>query len=663
MVELKNHMPTTEVAPSSQGENATTKHEVVSDVEKAQSSCATSGELSKDSDKDDHEQHCGLRIVNRCYTAAEVSEQMKDARVLRFPRVMDLRSRSQFNRIVIGVLYETFTSKLGNGELYTRWSLTDLAEPEPRRLIVQLRGRAYEHWRKAQFCKAATRKSIFAIMNPRDPEQADTNEWTVRVENPGQLAKLGECPSLGLCNMKNCQLPCNLDLKDRFCKMHLKLAYANKGGRILTGGNVDAHLIAGPKRKRFKGEVAEEEEEKDADQLEQEKRLKVSIALQLDERRFATSEANDNYFRSIREGGKIEAYSTSRVPVLGRGFSEKDGLEIDMATIDTRDKIKAERMIERVVDMRAERRVADCSAQALELNLGIASRQSSGQASGSGGNAAPKTRKKSLQDLMEAMKGKLAARRPGCGPKNKAEEKEDNPLPKRDNGVTASSSCSSRSACVSDATSNDYHVKINALTKDLETAGDDMSRIKSVLDAADSLPIAVLEGPQGSQFYAAVGRLIMHAGRADIRRAALVARRRWRSASFDAMQIQHPQTPRESSSPLVETLPTMQESGNGSDELPPSSLTVEATAPVVETLPTMQESGNASDELPPSSLTVETTAPVSDEPWDQNVCPPGGGQSAKVAEPDPEPSPPPKQAWAVQASAMSEAPSAEQGGA
>merc|ERR1719316_1754954 len=115
---------------------------------------------------------------------------------------MELRSRSQCNRIVIGVLYETFTSKLGNGELYTRWSLTDLAEPEPRRLIVQLRGRAYEHWRKATIVKTATRKSIFAVMNPRDPVLGENAEWTVRVENPGQLAKLGDCPSLGLCDMQ-----------------------------------------------------------------------------------------------------------------------------------------------------------------------------------------------------------------------------------------------------------------------------------------------------------------------------------------------------------------------------------------------------------------------------------------------------------------------------
>jgi hypothetical protein len=489
----------------------------------------------------DYEQ--GLRIINRCFTAAEVAAQFKDARVLRFTRVQELRQRADCNRIIVGVLYDFVTGKLGNGELYTRWSLTDMAEPEPRRLIVQLHGRAYEHWRKPVATKSATRASIFAILNPRNPIAAEKSEWSVRVENPSQLAKLGECPSLGLCDMKGCRLPCNVDLKDRFCKMHLGLAYANKGGRILTGGNSSAHLLNTKRHRRMQAQ--EDEEEPDPELVEKAKRLKTAVAMQLDERRFSTSEANDNYFRSIKAGNKADMHHTSRVPVLGRAMEEDVELELDIATIDTSEKIKADRMIERIIDIRAERHLADSrsnsasSSSSPQLNLDATWNHTSPKTSQSSGESRAKPQKKSLNDLMELLKGRRTARRAGV--KDAGDEK-------REGGKTPCETPADVAATTAPATTAPNHpapandtspgsgLTVSMLASELEKAGDDLAQIKAVFSVADGLPVSELEGAEGGRFYAAVGKLVMHENRVDIRRAALLARRRWRSASHDSKE-------------------------------------------------------------------------------------------------------------------------------
>lgn len=493
----------------------------------------------------EYEQFSGFRITNRCFTAAQVAAQLQGVRVLRFPKLAELRKRAECNRVVIGVLYSCGTGRLGNGELYMKWCLTDLAEPEPGRLIVQLRGRAYEHWRKPTAVKVSERQSIFAIMNPREP-LLENDEWTVRVENPNQLAKLGACPSLRLCDMKGCQLPCNVELRDRFCKMHLSLAYANKGGRGLTGGNLLANLLEkAPKRKpRPQGEVDEDEEKEVAvERAESAKRVKTAVAMQLDERRFLTFEANDNYLRSIKEGSRADDSDTSRVPVLGRAFKEDSSLELDMATVDLGDKGKANRVIERMVEKRAERRVVDDCPPENDLHLGIASRQTvtstKVQASSTGSKKAPK---KSLVDLMEDLRGRKAARRAGVASEGRARDRQVNTQPKEQ---PAASSSGSVSQPPDDIPHEQHVMTINKLFGDLSAAGSDIDRIKAVLDAADKLPISILEGPEGGKFYAAVGSLTMHSSRADIRRAALLARRRWRSASFDARQSaeMHPECP------------------------------------------------------------------------------------------------------------------------
>lgn len=491
----------------------------------------------------DHEKFSGFCITDRCFTAAQVEKQFQGSQVLRFSKLAELRKRADCNRIVIGLLYSASTTRLGNGELVMKWCFTDLAEPQPGHLTVHLRGRAYEHWKKPAAAKVSSRQSIFAIMNPREPVM-ENDEWTVRVESPGQLAKLGTCPSLGLCDMKGCQLPCNLDLKDRFCKMHLGLAYANKGGRILTGGNSLANLLnVGPRRRpRVQAQIDEDDEEVNVERAETAKRVKTEVAMKLDERRFMTFETNDNYVNSIRAGSKVEQQDTSRVPVLGRAFREDSSLEIDFATLETTAKGKADRVIERMVEKRAERRMVDedVTQEQAELGFAIAPRQSPAKASSSKTKDPPKAPKKSLAELMEALQGKKTARRAGI--------ESAKTYPKQ-----SSSTISSRSPELApdDVPHEQHLITINKLFDALVAARDDMARIKEALDAADKLPISILEGPEGGKFYAAVGSLTMHASRSDIRRQALLARRRWRSASFDAKQSAEMQSEKQASASEV----------------------------------------------------------------------------------------------------------------
>merc|ERR1711912_21891 len=127
----------------------------------------------------------------------------------------------------------------------------------------------------------------------------------------------------------------------------------------------------------------------------------------------------------------------------------------------------------------------------------------------------------------ENLRGRKTARRAGVTPAAPPAKATQPSAPSKDQSENTAA----------DDVSRDQHVAtLNKLFDDLLAAKDDMTRIQEILSAADKLPISILEGPEGGKFYAAVGDLATHKSRADIRRAALLARRRWRSASFDARQ-------------------------------------------------------------------------------------------------------------------------------
>jgi len=246
-------------------------------------------------------------------------------------------------------------------------------------------------------------------------------------------------------------------------------------------------------------------------------------------RRSGGAEANENYVRSIRAGTKVTVHDTSRVPILGRAMESDSCLEIDMSTVERDERIKADRVIERMIEKRAERHAAEEPPEIVgdQMQLGMPAPLPATRTSSSSSTAPvrQKPQKKTLGQLMEALEGKKNARRAGVLPR----------------GPTSNSSVTRKEAPPAVQTAHKQEglatptLSVDELHQRLLFAKDDIVLIQGVLAEADRLPIAVLER-EGQQFYAAVGNLSLHKSRADIRRAALLARRRWRSSSFDKQQ-------------------------------------------------------------------------------------------------------------------------------
>merc|ERR1719230_998723 len=91
---------------------------------------------------------------------------------------------------------------------------------------------------------------------------------------------------------------------------------------------------------------------------------KTAVAMRLSERLLDSRHANRSYIRSVTSGQLPQAADTSRVPVLGRLFNGREDvpIELDMATMDTSEKRKAERMVEELDDRRVRARKAKALA-------------------------------------------------------------------------------------------------------------------------------------------------------------------------------------------------------------------------------------------------------------------------------------------------------------
>ncbi|CAE8632491.1 unnamed protein product, partial [Polarella glacialis] len=284
---------------------------------------------------DDREEFTGLRIRERTHAkevwAAEVRGPGRC--VVPFNRVMDkcisYRRQQQArdrDTLIIGVLYQLSPKeKLANGEQYLRWCLTDLAQPKPRQVVVHVRFAAYSHWRAGEPAASARKGAILAVLNPAFVEGGEGSGKTntdpvLRVERAKQIVKLGECPSLGACQIKACPNPCNLEDRQRFCEMHLSMVYADKKLRTAAGGGADSGTAAllrmSQKRSTSKlareyrnaGEVENEiDNEEEAGRVRREmdnKRNRTAVAVRLDDRRFDTTDSKEDYFRCIRTGNR-----------------------------------------------------------------------------------------------------------------------------------------------------------------------------------------------------------------------------------------------------------------------------------------------------------------------------------------------------------------------
>lgn len=186
------------------------------------------------------------------------------------------------------------------------------------------------------------RGAILAITNPYLVEVASygsNRETLLLVENPKQIEKLGECPALGFCKKKGCRLPCDKRLRETYCRHHLGIMYAQKSVRVATGGADGKALAAldrkrrpqppaqqGGKLARLESTESQEKEVKESEKQKEDQQKRLELALHLDDRRFATAEANESYVKFIQKGMKSEDITMSRVPQLGRGFA--DSLEV-----------------------------------------------------------------------------------------------------------------------------------------------------------------------------------------------------------------------------------------------------------------------------------------------------------------------------------------------
>uniref|UniRef100_A0A7S0AHG7 MCM10 OB-fold domain-containing protein n=1 Tax=Pyrodinium bahamense TaxID=73915 RepID=A0A7S0AHG7_9DINO len=481
----------------------------------------------------DREEYTGLRIAKRSVGASQWHEEIsgRGRRVVQFRQLSELfRRRQECDRVVVGVLYEKMSSeKLANGERFACWSLTDLAEPKPRYLKLHLRWEAFQHWRSRQAAPNVTRGSIFAIMNPALVDDgrgsAMGSEPVLRVDRAAQLHKLGECPSLGRCSIKGCALPCNVDLDDRFCQMHLARAYADKPCRIVAGGGIEsstASLLKGCRslhkpRARAPLPAAEEGEVEDVDGLiEEANQLKTKVAIRFDDRRLHHSEAIKNYKRAICSGVRPDEQATSRVPLLGRGLEGPGGLELDLATVDRSERRKAERML----SLRATDRLAT-GAMAGRPPLQQRAKRPRPDTRSEPLAMPPAAHSKSRRVAGAAADAGGAEARPPCGPDPGAAGTAD------DGGAAAGSGPVPDAAGIAEPGPE----SASGLLQSLEAAAGDAARLRGVLEAAEGLPASALREDAGPHLYAAVGQLTLNGGCAEIKRLALRARRRWRAQS------------------------------------------------------------------------------------------------------------------------------------
>ena len=313
--------------------------------------------------KQDIEQFSGLPIVNRTVPAEMWAREVlrPDRRYVSFSHIplylgaAGNRMRSKEN-IIIGVLYHSSageTRRLGNGEQFLRWRLTDLAQ-QARQIVVQLRWGAYLHWRNGKPASLARRGAILAILNPHLVEVADghpgtSKEMVIRIEKALQVEKLGDCPALGSCKKPGCKDPCDIRQRERYCRNHRNIAYAEKTvPRISGGGGADSRMAAllRTRQKKSSQKVAQQlkaslleahqsdsKKELAEDKQRQEKLNKLELAKAISERQLTNqADANENYVRCIRNGLKAEDSLTSRIPVLGRGLNSSSTLEVTISS-------------------------------------------------------------------------------------------------------------------------------------------------------------------------------------------------------------------------------------------------------------------------------------------------------------------------------------------
>lgn len=323
--------------------------------------------------------------------------------------------------------------KLANGALYKCWTLTDLQQPEPREVVVHIMGQAFHYFNQKhsgqQEVREPVRGEVVALCNavymPVDLDNPNnrrhSNKVAVRIVGPDQVRRFGTCPTLGRCDMRGCKRPCNKQLRERFCALHLATFYHEKSLRMTTGGHsaqtnklvAAAKMLAKKPPKKLDIKAVKQASSEDA-KIAAERKVETAVALEK-RRLLGRSATTGNYIRAVQFGAPKDGSNTSLVPELGRGLEHSDGLDVEMDFICTDELTKAERMLSRRTEEKqkaSEREAQGAPAKEASVRPPAEKRLRTSIA----GVAVATGETVAVKNLGELMRTKLKARRAGATP-------------------------------------------------------------------------------------------------------------------------------------------------------------------------------------------------------------------------------------------------------
>ena len=167
--------------------------------------------------------HSGLRLRNRLISGSDLDAHMKGRLCVRLPKLpatpVARLEDPNIDWVTFGVVVHKSATKVSaKGGKYAIWKLSDLEEGN---MTLFLFGDAYEaHWKESN-------GAVIAVLNARvlpPREGARSNERSLSVTEPGEVAKLGSAQDYGVCKgTRKDGTPCSMVVnkaKSPYCKYH-----------------------------------------------------------------------------------------------------------------------------------------------------------------------------------------------------------------------------------------------------------------------------------------------------------------------------------------------------------------------------------------------------------------------------------------------------------
>jgi len=206
------------------------------------------------------ERFSGLRITERCMPSERWEKCMKSKELVKLESLGTLMPDAS-DQVVIAVLAaKGSVEKTLKGELFAEWTVTDVDEKLPRKISVVLVGNAMASWAspEGESFQQARVGAILAFLNPSPTARTGA----IRVSFPGQVCKLGTCPSLGFCTVRlRTGLQCNGLLNSEHftavCPHHAEMSHGEREAEMQpdASGRTRVQAQPAPCRKRNGGMV------------------------------------------------------------------------------------------------------------------------------------------------------------------------------------------------------------------------------------------------------------------------------------------------------------------------------------------------------------------------------------------------------------------------